>query len=94
MGGSLSIESSELKGGGKGKWGVEVRVVGVSLFIVLICQSTLVSLSPPSPTVSPPSAPGVCVADKREAEEAVGSRHDAVCLGRLPWRARNQVKGP
>jgi len=96
-GSSLSVGNGEIctqkmNGGGKGKG---VRVVCVSLSIVLICQATL-SLSPSPPPASSvsPLAPGVCVADKREAEEPTGSRHGAVCLGRLPCRAREQVKGP
>lgn len=73
------------------------------------CQSLhCVHLPPPSPSLSlsvsfsspssvSPSAPGVCVADKRErrrrgrTEEGGGggwSRHDAVCLGRLPRRGQ------
>lgn len=48
----------------KDEWRTEggregVRVVRVSLFIVFICP-------PSSPSSVSPSAPGVCVADKRE----------------------------
>lgn len=95
QGSSLPTGNSDLypetNGGLGGRGGV--GVLRVSLFIVFTCPLP----SPPSPPIPPPpssvspSAPGVCVADKRG-----GGEQTRCCLSGpvCPRQARDQVKGP